>query len=201
MPKVVDHDQRRSEIADAVLSIAARAGIGTVTIRAVAEEAGWSTGVLIHYFGNRRAMLAGALRRAAEISGQRHMEIAQEGDATTRLERALAEALPLDDRRLALGRVFVFFYAEAAADDRMRSEIEGYLGVWRKFVAGAIRAGQKQGRIDPGIDPLATATHLVALTDGLSMHALFDPAVMAEIRNRPPVGTWIARLAPAGPAT
>lgn len=199
MPKLVDHDERRSEIADAVLRIVARAGIPAVTVRAVAEESGWSTGVLTHYFGNRRGMLLGALRRAAEISGQHHKTIAAQNDGLARLEGALVEALPLDERRLALGRVFVFFYAEAATDESMRTEIEGYLAVWRKFVANAVRAAQRQGLIDARVKPAVAAAQLVALTDGWSIHALLDGSVMADLNRLSPVRSWIELL--SSPAT
>jgi AcrR family transcriptional regulator len=48
MPKVVDHEQRRGELAAAVWSLASREGLEAVTVRRVAEEAGWSTGALVH---------------------------------------------------------------------------------------------------------------------------------------------------------
>ncbi len=67
MPKIVDHDERRLALADAVLALIAREGISAVTTRAVAEESGWSTGVLNHYFGSRHELLLAALRRAGDI--------------------------------------------------------------------------------------------------------------------------------------
>ena len=46
MPKVVDHAARREEIVDALLRVAERDGLDGVSLRAVAREGGWSTGVL-----------------------------------------------------------------------------------------------------------------------------------------------------------
>jgi AcrR family transcriptional regulator len=57
MPKVVDHEQRREELAAAVWRIASRDGLDAVTIRAVANEAGWSTGALHHYFADKEDLL------------------------------------------------------------------------------------------------------------------------------------------------
>ncbi|MBF6290125.1 TetR family transcriptional regulator [Nocardia cyriacigeorgica] len=42
MPRTVDHVQRRAQLADAVVAVAAREGLHAVTIRAVAAEAGVS---------------------------------------------------------------------------------------------------------------------------------------------------------------
>ena len=48
MPKIVDHDARRAAIAEALWRVAERDGVEGVTMRAVAREAGWSTGVVTH---------------------------------------------------------------------------------------------------------------------------------------------------------
>ena len=45
MPKLVDHDKRREELADAALQIIAREGMRGVTTRAVADEEQWVTAI------------------------------------------------------------------------------------------------------------------------------------------------------------
>jgi AcrR family transcriptional regulator len=194
MPKTVDHDERRKDLADAVLAIIARTGINGVTVRAVAQEAGWSTGVLTHYFGNRHEMMLGALRRAAAVTGRRQAEVVRraERDAVTTLETILDEVLPLDAERLALTRIFLFFYAEAAAEDAVRQEIGGYLANWRRFVEETVRRAQADGALHPSHDPADAADALVALTDGMAVHALFDDRLLADLRAGSPVPAWIA---------
>lgn len=56
MPKIIDHDQRRQEIAKQVNSIISEKGIENTTVRAICRRAGFSSGVLAHYFENREAM-------------------------------------------------------------------------------------------------------------------------------------------------
>ncbi|MET0910334.1 MAG: TetR family transcriptional regulator, partial [Ilumatobacteraceae bacterium] len=50
MPKVVDIQERRAELAAAAAQLIARAGVGAATMREVAAEAGWTTVALTHYF-------------------------------------------------------------------------------------------------------------------------------------------------------
>ncbi|NLZ97477.1 MAG: TetR family transcriptional regulator, partial [Micrococcus sp.] len=50
MPKIVDHEQRRRELAQAIWSIIALRGLSAVTLRSVAAEAGVSMGTVQHYF-------------------------------------------------------------------------------------------------------------------------------------------------------
>jgi AcrR family transcriptional regulator len=57
MPKIIDHNQRREEIAQQVNSLISEKGIESTTIRAICRRSGFSTGVLAHYFENREAML------------------------------------------------------------------------------------------------------------------------------------------------
>ena len=57
MPKVVDIEQRRAELAEAASRLIARAGIESATMREVAAEAGWTTGALTHYFSDKRELL------------------------------------------------------------------------------------------------------------------------------------------------
>jgi AcrR family transcriptional regulator len=196
MPKVVDHEQRRREIAEALLDIVAEKGTSAVTVRAAAERCGWSTGVLGYYFKNREQLLLGGLRRAAEIAGERQRDISRSMLGRQALEAILEEELPLDKRRLALTRIFVFFYAEAAVDPVVRAEIDGYLTKWRRQTELAVRAAQDLGDIDPSLDPVATAADLVALTDGLSLHVIFNTALMERLRRSSPIREWVNRLAP-----
>lgn len=198
MPKIVDHDQRRTEIAGTVLDIIADGGVNAATFRAVAERSGWSTGVLGHYFRDRRDLLLGALRRAGELAGDKQLEINEHLVGRQALEAVLEEELPLDNRRLALTRIFVFFYAEAATDDVARGHVDGYLRKWRYQTAIAVRAAQQSGDLDPLLDADAIATDLVALTDGLSIQAIFNDELMDRLRTSSPIREWVNRLAPAG---
>ena len=196
MPKVVDHKQRRNEIASALLDIVAEKGTSAVTFRAVAEKTGWSTGVLAHYFTNRDDLLLGGLRRAGEIAGRRQREINTSLLGRQALEAILEEELPLDNRRLALTRIFVFFYAEAAADENIRQVVDGYLSKWREQTETAVRAAQELGDLDSRIDAASVAIDLVALTDGLSIQAMFNPALLERLRRSSPIREWVNRLAP-----
>ena len=183
MPKIVDHDERRLALADAVLALIAREGISAVTTRAVAEESGWSTGVLNHYFGSRHELLLAALRRAGDIQGDRYRTILDEEGTgpIEKLRNITASILPLDERRLAMTRVFLFFYAEGAAEETARGEIAAFLARWRGVVRESVVAAQREGTVSTDLDADAVTVALVALTDGLALQAILDPVVMEAI--------------------
>lgn len=71
MPKIVDHDERRRQIADAVLELAVSEGLEAATLRRVAAEAGVSMGTVQHYFTDKEEMLTVAFQRMAEARAAR----------------------------------------------------------------------------------------------------------------------------------
>ena len=62
MPKAVDHEARRAELLAATWRVIARDGIEGATVRRISREAGYSTGVLTHYFQNKEDVLRTALQ-------------------------------------------------------------------------------------------------------------------------------------------
>jgi AcrR family transcriptional regulator len=194
MPRIVNRDERRREICDVLLDVVADAGIAGATIRAVADRSGWSTGVIGHYFRNRRDLLLGGMRRAAEIAAEYATGVLSERGGLQAIELLLDNLIPIDRHRLALSRIFLFFYAEALRDDELRREIESYLLDWRKAVARAVRRAQDSGDLPRDLDPKQVAQDLVGMADGLSVHAMFEPEIMARMRERPHARFWIARL-------
>ena len=116
MPKIIDHEQRRAEIAEAVLRVVARDGVNGVTIRMVANEAGWSTGVLHHYFTNKQALLVGGLRLAAQLTGQNMNRAMSKADPKEQLRLVIEAGIPLDEQRESMCRIFFFFWAEGLSD-------------------------------------------------------------------------------------
>jgi AcrR family transcriptional regulator len=194
MPRIVDHDERRRQICDVLLDIVAEVGITGATIREVAEQSGWSTGVIGHYFHNRQDLLLGGLRRAAELLAEHNGRVLATLSPLQALEQILEGSVPLDRRRLALSRIFFFFFVEAMTDDTLRREVETYLIGWRKSVSIAMRRAQEAGDIPANVNRREIAKDLVGLVDGLSMHALVDEDVMTRLQEQSPVRFWIRRL-------
>jgi TetR/AcrR family transcriptional regulator, transcriptional repressor of bet genes len=62
MPKIVDHAERRHEIALAACQAIAKKGLDAVTLVDIAREAGCTTGMLAHYFSTKWDVILAALR-------------------------------------------------------------------------------------------------------------------------------------------
>lgn len=183
MPKIVDHDQRREELARAAVRAIDRLGLEGATMREIAKEAGYSTGVLGHYFeskddivlGALRFMMHGTLARMAEIAGNlRGMKAAQE---------MAAELLPLDPRRAKENRVWAVYWAQALTSPKLRREYLRNDALLRTFLREALDTAIEDGELAPGTDSSLEANRLLALSDGVSVQALFDRKFWTDERQ------------------
>ena len=197
MPRIVDHEERRREVAAAVLRVVARSGLNGVTMREVAAESGWSTGVLSHYFDSKRHLLHEALVEVSRQAGLHLREaIGLQRTPLATLRALLEEMLPLDERRTALCQVFSYFYGEGAAGGATAKELSSYYRVWRRFVCDAIVAGQTDGSIRDDVNPELMAEVLVSMADGLGLQATFDRTALPPERQRQHVEALVHFLTP-----
>jgi AcrR family transcriptional regulator len=195
MPKIVDHEERREELAAAVWRLASREGLEAVTIRAVAAEAGWSTGALHHYFSDKEELLLFAFQTVADRVGRR-VSVAQEA-ATEPLEHVrelLAIGLPLDAERRAETRVWFAFLGLALTRPVLARAQRAAYRHWRRLVASALEQARDDGEVDPGIDAEREAAGLVALADGLAIQATFERRAVDAALMRELVDERLARL-------
>lgn len=199
MPKVVDHEQRREELAAAVWRLASRDGLDAVTIRGVSAEAGWSTGALHHYFSDKEELLLFAFQTVADRVGRRVATAREEAGEPLELARALlAIGLPLDDERRDETRVWFAFLGLALTRPPLARAQRLAYDAWRRLVADALRDAREQGDIEEGVDVEREAAALVALVDGLAVQASFDPGCLdvglvderlAELRRAGPLAS------------
>jgi AcrR family transcriptional regulator len=171
VPKVVDHEQRRRELAEAVWRAIRRTGVDGASVRTVAQEAGWSAGALRHYFRTQSELLDFAIELAAERIRQRVSALELADDPRRAVEQLLSELLPLDDERRAENEVWLAFTARALIDPQLRvrrAEIDDALR------AAALRAVEMLG-LTAGRQRALEAERLHALLDGLALHGAMRP--------------------------
>ncbi|BFU46175.1 TetR/AcrR family transcriptional regulator [Krasilnikovia sp. MM14-A1004] len=176
MPKKVDHQARRTLIADALMRVAAASGLEAVSLRHVAAEAGVTSGMVQHYFATKDEMMGFALsviRERNEERVTRAVAALPQPVAPRALVRTiLVELLPLDEQRRADGRVALAFLAytavrpEAAA--RMRDDTDQMVA----FIADQIRAAQASDDSPAGLNPEHLAAGLLAAMEGLGVYLL-----------------------------
>lgn len=180
MPKVVDHEQRRAALAAAVWTLASREGLEAVTVRRVAEEAGWSTGAVVHYFSDKEDLLQLAFSTVADRVRTRLAEAAGRTTEPLDLVRAwLVEGLPIGRERQAEVRVWFAFLGLALTRPEFARAQRLTYRAWRGRVADLLQEAKERGEIRADVDPSAAAATLVAVVDGLAIQATFEPRALS----------------------
>jgi AcrR family transcriptional regulator len=181
MPRVVDVEQRRAELAAAVARVIARSGIEGASMRQVAAEAGWTTGTLVHYFTNKRELLQFTLGES--LDRRRAQRFDRAGlEPREAIRHTLAGALPITEESRLHWIVTVAFTAQAHSDTDLSATQRDAYREFRSYLAKLLLAGENDR---PGTVPgrsfstretaLVEAERLIALVDGVAMQALFDP--------------------------
>lgn len=194
MPRVVDHDQRRRAIAEALFAVVRRDGIAAVSVRSVAAEAELSVGSMRHSVASQAELVAFAMRVLAERVQERIT--ARAGDpGLDGVTAVCCEVLPLDDERMAEAEVWVELMARARTDPTLRPVAdEAHAGL--RALAGSVVAHL----LGPGAPPdrvALEAERLHALLDGLTLHGVHHPGAVGPDRVRALVRAHVGSLAEA----
>lgn len=179
VPRIVDHDERRRQIAEALLTVAARDGHDSVSSRAVAKELGIATGSLWHYFDGFddvvRAAAAEVTRRtderiAAATSGLRGLP---------RLHALMREVLPVDERTRTEAHVVVGFWGRLATLASTPDAGTPTLVTWQDSIRSALDEAVDDGELRSETPQEAVMTLLRSVTYGQQVVEVTEPQTAA----------------------
>ena len=118
MPKIVNHEQRRDENALVACRVVAQYGFEHATIVRIAREAGYTTGMVAHYFDTKQDIIVAALRLILRRIEER-LTVGVEAQQPDLLA-LLTEALPVDETRYMECAVWIAFWGQVPSDKRLK---------------------------------------------------------------------------------
>lgn len=187
MPKIVDHDARREEIAQALWRVVRRDGMRAASVRTIAAEAGWSAGAVRYYFPDQAGLISFAMDLVARRVGDRISAIKHEGDITDIVLRYLEEVIPLDQERQAEFDVWLSFVAQAQAESGaggLRELLGPVQNSLRELCLSLVTGLSESGALRSGLSIELETERLHALVDGLSLHVAIQPSRTTPSRVR-----------------
>jgi TetR/AcrR family transcriptional regulator, regulator of biofilm formation and stress response len=155
-------ERRRQAILEAALRLISQHGVGALTHRAVAEEAGVPLASTTYYFDSLDELLEGALQLFVDEEATRLTALAErlQGQELPPVEiaRLFQAELEPDAAQFEL-------YVEAARRPSLREVARSSIEMYARVAATALSAA---GLDEPAIDPRA----FVALFDGYGLHRI-----------------------------
>lgn len=172
MPRTRDDAAQRARLSDAVFTTIAELGPTGLTLRAVAERAGCTTGLVLHTFPDKRALLL----HARDVLHERTRARAEQAESTAAGPAAAVRAVALgalatDADRAAEARVWVGFLAAALGDPVLAERHATNARAFTERLARLI--GTATGL--PADTSAARAASLGAAVEGVTALAAGDP--------------------------
>ena len=180
MPKRVDHEERRRQIADALLRTAATRGLHATGMREVAAEAGVSLRLVQYYFGTKEELMLSAMQHLAAQFAERGMarinrikETENPVNPRDVIAAILAEGLPADDERRTFTVLYTAYFALSLTDPALAiAPLVRNSNAVIDVVAAQLRAAQAAGDTPAHLDPDTEAVSLLAMSAGLGTSIL-----------------------------
>ena len=170
MPKIVDHEQRRTEITRALWDVIGDRGIEWVTYQAVAHAAGVSVGRVQHYFASKDELVRAGCQAIVDRAVRLYAERVRGLDPWQALLDLLTEPIPHTESFRRGAAVWYAYLARGVVDPGI----------------GAIVADASRGTVEEAASllraagaPAGEAVRLVGLSNGLTQRVLVG-AMTAE---------------------
>lgn len=171
----VDKELRRRNLLDAAWCCVARKGFAELTVDDVCQEAGVSKGSFYGYFDSKQALLVALLDDDAAALEARIAEIqASRDSARTRVEgfvRAMLQRGEDPARTQLLADLWSAVASDPALRTRFSETVRRRRSLLRSWIEEAAAAGELRA-----VPANALGSVLLALGDGLMLHASIEPA-------------------------
>ncbi|MEU4687479.1 TetR family transcriptional regulator C-terminal domain-containing protein [Actinoplanes sp. NPDC023714] len=173
MSRSADRSAQASMLSAAVWSVLAEQGLERLTVRAVAAAAGCTTGLVMHRFPNRRALLLHARRLLHETTRERVSALEEAAPGPREALRAvLLQGMALDERNRQEALVWMGFLAAAVTDPELIEEHRRNNAAWRARVSRLIGDAAPDW---PADRVASAALALISMTEGMAAYAAADP--------------------------
>ncbi|MGQ0463897.1 MAG: TetR/AcrR family transcriptional regulator [Sporichthyaceae bacterium] len=166
---------RQDEIVDAAVRVLARDGLSGSSLRAIAREMGYTTGVVAHYFRDKEELLVAAAAAVFGPFDDLLAEVLPMDDAFEGLRRLCLIPLPTTRAKQVMPRIYLQVLANAESEPAFAAAFAQRYAAIRDGIAALLSNGQRNGTLRTDFDPATQCDLLCALVDGLAIHAVAEP--------------------------
>ncbi|MBD7908551.1 TetR/AcrR family transcriptional regulator [Sporosarcina gallistercoris] len=173
MPKIVNHDERKNLIAEAMWRVILDKGMEGATVRNIAEEAGLSLGALRYYFKTQDDLLVYAMDLVQERATKRIEAVLHKSLSPRELVIAMIlEIVPVNTTtRIEMEVWFAFITYVKHRSDTIDVPEDQILEMTQRLLAFL----QEHRLLKSSCQLEMEIERLYGLIDGLAIHAILNP--------------------------
>ena len=194
MPKIVDHDERRRIIVEALWRVVARDGAHEVSVRHVAAEAGMPKSSIGHYVGTMPQLMGLAVDQLVQENTDYLMSLDLLDLNADKSTEVLCTLVPVSERRRHMSGVWMLLAAQAGADPEFAEVLHRLNASVAEGIGDLLRGLQQKGLVDSSREIDREVRRLHALIDGLALQCMTDPILRSETDVRAILRDEVARL-------
>ncbi|MFJ8104849.1 TetR/AcrR family transcriptional regulator [Streptomyces sp. NPDC096132] len=177
MPKRVDHDERRAQIAEALIRVAGRRGLHAVGMRDVAAEAAVSLRLVQYYFQTKEKLLFHGLQhltdRFTERVAARLRATGPDPGPRAAVEALLLASLPTDEESRTFHLLYTSYAMLSVTDEALAAQpFVDSPDAAENALSDLLRQAQEAGLADRDADARTEAIGLLAMTATLGTSIL-----------------------------
>jgi AcrR family transcriptional regulator len=200
MPRIVDHDRRREQIARLTVRVIQQDGAESATVRRIARAGGFSIGVLTHYFRDKDELVGFAFQWLARQSfAELDAAVAGAHPGLTRLRTALEFMVPATATP-SFVRVWLSLWGGAMHNPALARIHRDYYARWRRYLRRYLAEAVARGEITAPRSLRDATDLLTAAVDGYWIGATFEPRRFPPRRRRALVAQLLADVLGRSPA-
>ncbi|GGY13992.1 TetR family transcriptional regulator [Streptomyces minutiscleroticus] len=155
----------------AAAELVIESGVRSLTLARVSERAGYSRGIVTHYFGSKQGLIDALARALQEgfVPG-----LAEKPPGLDRLLALIDGYLGARARSSTAGHAFLVLWSEAVTDTELAPTFRERDSAFRNAIAEDVAAGIAEGTIRDTVHPEAVAVAVVGQLRGIGMQRLLD---------------------------
>ncbi|QZY51673.1 TetR/AcrR family transcriptional regulator [Leucobacter tenebrionis] len=198
MPRVIDHDARRDEIAEAAWQVIARDGFDRLTMRNIAAEAGFTHSAFARYFPDKESLLTAAFLRTRNLADQSIEEMTAGKHGLEALHSLCLAVLPFGEDGSRHARVALAFWNHAAQNESFWFTQREHARRWRARILRFLEEAEDAGELAPGVDLTTASDEIAAANMGWQTLRLLMPEFATDQRMRASLDSLLASISREG---
>src|SRR5699024_1291179 len=187
---------RGGHILEAAAGPVAEQGVAGISMRRVATAARVSLAQVQYYFHSRAELVAAVFDHAGDEFVAALGGLLDGEPSPDRFRAIVWEWVPLDTTRERRARIWLAYAAVAAVDEQLAPDNARLDAQLRDWFTQQLHALDQAGLVAEQINPTAASAQLLALLDGVTVHALTLPMAEREPLAQTVLGDWLDRLVP-----
>ena len=173
-------ERNRDEVLGAARRVFLDRGYAGASVDVIADEAGFSKGVVYSQFGSKADMFLALLERRIEERAAENERIAAERPGADAIRELLRVGIPNTREEHAWGQVLVEFRAVAARDpDLNRRYAEAHRRTVGRVVS-MLTSIYQRASVRPIVAVQSMAEFMLAVSAGISLERAADPSALPE---------------------